>query len=167
MDKHMNKEYACIHNTPFGKFVLISDDYHLLKLCPFEHFTGQMQNSSEDTYPLRSAVKWLDAYFSGEAPSPKALPLSLKGTPFQEQCWKLLQEIPYGHTTTYKEIALKLAANSPSGKMSCQAVGQAIHKNPIAIIIPCHRVIGSNGSLIGYASGLDLKQKLLIHERAI
>ena len=163
----MNKEYTCIYHSPLGKFILISDYHHLLKLCPFEYFTGQIQSSSEDTYPLRSAVKWLDAYFSGETPTPKALPLSLKGTPFQEQCWKLLLEIPHGHTATYKEIALKLAANSHSGKMSCQAVGQAIRKNPIAIIIPCHRVIGSDGSLIGYAGGLDLKQKLLIHESAI
>lgn len=124
------------YDSPVGKLSLIAD-------------TG------EDVF---DACLWLDEYFAGKRPKwfPK---LKLQGTPFQLQVWKLLKEIPYGTTLTYKELALQL---SPT--MSAQAVGQAIGKNPCCIIIPCHRIIGKNGSLTGYAYGLKLKQELLNFE---
>ena len=92
------------------------------------------------------------------------LPLSLKGTDFQKQVWQALRDIPYGETTTYGEIAQKMAVKLNKPGMSAQAVGGAVGHNPISIIIPCHRVVGSNGSLTGYAGGIDKKMWLLRHE---
>ena len=94
------------------------------------------------------------------------LPLSLKGTDFQKQVWQALRDIPYGETTTYGEIAQKMAVKLNKPGMSAQAVGGAVGHNPISIIIPCHRVVGSNGSLTGYAGGIDKKMWLLRHEGA-
>ena len=88
-------------------------------------------------------------------------PLALQGTPFRLAVWEILQEIPYGATVTYGEIAARLAAGRDLGRMSAQAVGGAVGHNPIALIIPCHRVIGADGSLTGYAAGLDRKEWLL------
>ena len=167
MGKSMNKEYVSIYQSPIGDLVLTSSDRYLLKVCPIHIYTGKMPTTSEDSLPIRLTREWLDNYFSGRNPPTDTLPANLCGTAFQLKCWTLLQQIPYGHTVTYKDLAHHLAKESPSGKMSCQAVGQAIRKNPIAIIIPCHRVIGSNGALTGYAGGLDLKEKLLILEKAI
>lgn len=92
--------------------------------------------------------------------------LQAHGTDFQRDVWELLRQIPYGETTTYGAIARELAARTPRGRMSAQAVGGAVGRNPIAILIPCHRVIGSDGSLTGYAAGVDKKQALLKLEAA-
>ena len=105
-----------------------------------------------------SVIRWLDAYFAGK-PMPVDLPLSPAGTDFQRRVWDILLTIPYGETTTYGAIAKQLGA-----PMSAQAVGQAVGKNPLAIIIPCHRVVGANGQLTGYAWGIERKQWLLRHE---
>lgn len=104
--------------------------------------------------------KWLDIYFSREEPkfTPK---LNIKGGEFRKDVWKILLEIPYGKTLTYKAIAEKLVMSGKYKKMSAQAVGGAVGHNPISIIIPCHRVVGASGSLTGYAGGLDRKVKLL------
>ena len=104
--------------------------------------------------------KWLDIYFSREEPkfTPK---LNIKGSEFRKDVWKILLEIPYGKTLTYKAIAEKLVMSEKYKKMSAQAVGGAVGHNPISIIIPCHRVVGASGSLTGYAGGLDRKVKLL------
>lgn len=109
---------------------------------------------------LGDTKKWLDLYFSGEEPNftPK---LKLEGTEFRRDVWKILLEIPYGETLTYKEIANKLMASGKYERMSAQAVGGAVGHNPISIIIPCHRVVGTSGSLTGYAGGLARKVKLL------
>lgn len=106
------------------------------------------------------AKKWLDIYFSREEPkfTPK---LNIKGSEFRKDVWKILLEIPYGKTLTYKAIAEKLVMSGKYKKMSAQAVGGAVGHNPISIIIPCHRVVGASGSLTGYAGGLDRKVKLL------
>lgn len=113
-----------------------------------------------ETAVLQETRRWLDIYFSGEIPT--FLPrLSLKGTPFQMAVWEELLAIPYGTTTTYKEIAARVAERLGRKKMSAQAVGQAVGHNPVGIIVPCHRVIGSNGSLTGYAWGLPMKESLL------
>ncbi len=128
---------------------------------------------------------WLDRYFAGQDPNPQALPLQTEGTEFQERVWQLLREIPYGQTVTYGQLARRLEKQQegPGQKIavraakkdgpilgiadprrhlvSARAVGGAVGRNPIAIIIPCHRVVGADGSLTGYAGGLKLKQKLL------
>lgn len=108
--------------------------------------------------------QWLNRYFMGEKPEAGELTLAPSGGAFRQAVWKLLLEIPYGEVSTYGEISRKLAAGRGVEKMSAQAVGGAVGHNPISIIIPCHRVVGTNGSLTGYAGGIEKKVKLLIHE---
>ena len=106
----------------------------------------------------REAIRWLDIYFAGARPG-FLPPMSLTGTDFQKAVWQELLKIPYGETTTYGQLAQHL------GCRSAQAVGQAVRRNPIAIIIPCHRVMGADGGLVGYAYGVDRKRQLLAWER--
>jgi methylated-DNA-[protein]-cysteine S-methyltransferase len=114
---------------------------------------------------FEETVRWLDLYFRGEIP--KFTPvLNLKGTGFRKAVWKILLTIPYGQTMTYREIAERIAEETGCGRMSAQAVGGAVGHNPISLIIPCHRVIGSDGSLTGYAGGMDKKARLLQLEQA-
>ncbi|MCQ2383121.1 MAG: methylated-DNA--[protein]-cysteine S-methyltransferase [Clostridia bacterium] len=113
---------------------------------------------------LRKAKAWLDDYFAGKKPELTRLKLAPKGSEFAMAVWKVLREIPYGETTTYGEIAKKIAEQKGLKRMSAQAVGGAVGHNPISIIVPCHRVVGSNGSLTGYAGGIEIKAKLLAHE---
>lgn len=115
---------------------------------------------------LKQAATWLDRYFAGEKPSPSALPLKPEGTIFQRKVWDLLLQILYGETTSYGQLAFMLAVQEGSINMAPQAVGSAVGHNPISIIIPCHRVIGADGSLTGYAGGLERKQWLLDFEGA-
>jgi len=115
-------------------------------------------NQNEIILQVRS---WLDMYFNRENPSIKQLDIELIGTEFQKMVWKILQTIPYGTVITYKDIALEIAKQKGIKSMSSQAVGSAVGRNPISIIIPCHRVLGSNKSLTGYAGGIDKKIKLL------
>ena len=160
----MNKLYYALYHSPIGQLILVSDDNHLLRLYP-KHLTEDVFSlSTEEPSPISLTQAWLDAYFNGDKPPIDSLPIKTIGTAFQEKCWRLLLQIPYGSVTTYKDIANQLQKDSPSGKMSCQAVGQAIRKNPITIIIPCHRVIGSDDSLTGYSGGLTIKKELLHHE---
>lgn len=112
-----------------------------------------------------AAREWLDRYFHGEKPCPDELPLAPEGSTFRQEVWRLLCEIPYGEITTYGKLAAKAAKNLGREKMSAQAIGGAVGHNPISVIIPCHRVIGADGSLTGYAGGIELKKQLLIHER--
>lgn len=154
-------EYA----SPLGRILLVSDGDALTGLwlesqhCPI---TEMMQ---KDDLPLFTPVRdWLDSYFRGEAPSIDALPLSPAGTEFQLRVWEILRRIPYGDTVTYGDIAKEMAQILGKEKMSAQAVGGAVGRNPISIIIPCHRVVGANGKLTGYAGGLDKKTWLLRHE---
>lgn len=118
-----------------------------------------------DEYPhiVKETRQWLDSYFSGNIPT-NIPPIKLEGTTFQKHVWNILLSIPYGKTTTYKDIATEVASTMNKESMSAQAVGQAVGHNPIGIIIPCHRVIGSDGSLTGYAWGTDKKKWLLQHE---
>lgn len=115
---------------------------------------------------FKDAKNWLDRYFAKQKPDIKELPLAPIGNEFRQAVWKILCEIPYGEVTTYGEIAKKIAKIMNKSAMSAQAVGGAVGKNPVSIIIPCHRVVGTNGSLTGYAGGIDIKVKLLEHEGA-
>ena len=108
--------------------------------------------------------QWLDRYFNGERPDINELPMNLIGSEFRKSVWEILKQIPYGEVTTYGNIAKEMAKKLKKEKMSAQAIGGAVGHNPISIIIPCHRVVGADGSLTGYAGGLDKKIKLLMHE---
>ena len=157
-----------IIQTPLGEIRLRSDGESLTGLW----FVGQV-NDAEDNYdceikddlPIFGQVEsWLESYFSGEE-IPITIPLQPKGTIFQERVWKILQEISYGETMTYGEIAQRIAKEKGVATYSAQAVGQAVGKNPISILIPCHRVLGKNGTLTGYAGGVHRKEQLLKLER--
>ena len=135
---------------------LVSDGHALTGL----DFAKNQETATEEDAPIFAETRrWLDLYFSGKKPD-FIPPLKPQGTPFQQKVWRELLKIPYGETTTYGEIARRVDCHS------AQAIGQAVHRNPIAIIIPCHRVIGADGSLTGYASGIDIKQRLLQLEKA-
>lgn len=109
---------------------------------------------------LAQTRRWLDEYFSGRTPgfTPQ---LRLQGTPFRRAVWEILLTIPYGRTVTYGEMASRLALQRGERHMSAQAVGGAVGHNPVSLIVPCHRVTGSDGSLVGYAGGVDRKARLL------
>lgn len=125
------------------------------------------ENTQEKTLPIfQKVTQWLDKYFSGENPEIN-FKLAQNGTNFQMTVWEILKSIPYGKTTTYGDISNLIATQKGIKKMSAQAVGGAIGKNPIAIIIPCHRVLGKNGELTGYAGGVLKKQKLLEIEKIL
>lgn len=122
-------------------------------------FSDRPSDRMEETTPLLlKTIKQLEEYFGGQRRK-FDLPLNPQGTEFQKKVWSALEEIPYGETRSYKEIAVRVG--NPA---ACRAVGMANNRNPIAIIIPCHRVIGSNGDLTGYAGGLDIKRRLLAIE---
>ena len=154
--------------TPLGEVRLRSDGKSLTGLW----FVGQVNDAKEhsdieikDDLPIFGQVEtWLESYFFGKQ-TPITFPLQPKGTIFQERVWKILQEIPYGETMTYGEIAQRIAKEKGVATYSAQAVGQAVGKNPISILIPCHRVLGKNGALTGYAGGVHRKEQLLRIER--
>ena len=165
----------CHYNSPLGGITLACDEERLTGLW----FDGQkyfgsgilkddpMPEKAETKKPpvLEQTVKWLDLYFSGQEPD-FTPPLHLIGSEFRLAVWKILLEIPYGQTTTYKELAGRIAEQRGIKSMSAQAVGGAVGHNPISIIVPCHRVLGTDGSLTGYAGGIDKKISLLTLEKA-
>ena len=129
-----------------------------------KYYQGTLKEAliEKDAVPLFDiAKKWLDRYFSGQKPDAAELPLAPQGNAFRQGVWEILCTIPYGEVTTYGSIAKKMAVKLQKERMSSQAVGGAVGHNPISIIIPCHRVIGVNGSLTGYAGGIETKIKLL------
>ena len=151
--------YYTLYCSPVGVLHLTSDGTALTGLW----MEAQNPGLSAALYPgdlsiFNSAKCWLDDYFAG-TPREVDFPLSPAGTAFQRRVWELLLTISYGQTTTYGAIAKQLGEN-----MSAQAVGQAVGRNPISIIIPCHRVVGAKGQLIGYAGGPEAKKWLLRHE---
>lgn len=153
------------YSSPLGDMLLASKDDKLIGVW-FEGQKYYLANIKEDISQkedetLISTVNWLDDYFKGNKPAANELNLAPAGSDFRLKVWKILCEIPYGKTITYGEIAERI---SKSNKMSAQAVGGAVAHNPISIIIPCHRVVGANGKLTGYAGGIDRKRFLLNHE---
>lgn len=148
--------YFCKYQFENISLYLVATETHLINI----QFTQPQKALLQTTELLSMATIQLDEYFQGKR-TVFSLPFKLTGTPFQLAVWKELQNIPYGKTTSYKEIAQKI--NKPK---AYRAVGMANNKNPLPIIIPCHRVIGSNGKLIGYAGGLKLKNYLLELEQS-
>lgn len=148
--------YTCKYQFENISLYLVATETHLINI----QFTQPQKALLQTTELLSMATIQLDEYFQGKRTT-FSLPFKLTGTPFQLTVWKELQNIPYGQTTSYKEIAQKI--NKPK---AYRAVGMANNKNPLPIIIPCHRVIGSNGKLIGYAGGLKLKNYLLELEKS-
>lgn len=160
-------QYTSHYQSPIGDILLASDEIGLtgLWLEGQKYFARHLDKAHEEKEapPLEIAKQWLDIYFSGKEPD-FAVPLHFTGTDFQNEVWEILSAIPYGQLTTYGEIARQLAVKRGLTHMSAQAVGGAVGHNEISIIVPCHRVVGSNGSLTGYAGGMDKKRALLTLE---
>ncbi|MDR2925872.1 MAG: methylated-DNA--[protein]-cysteine S-methyltransferase [Azoarcus sp.] len=157
--------------SPIGTCTLACDGKNIvgLWLAEQKYFGAGMpeEMTERNDIPIfNAAKKWLDRYFSGKMPAISELPLAPIGSAFRQSVWNILREIPYGKFMTYGGIAKKIAAAAGRENMSSQAVGGAVGHNPISIIIPCHRVIGSNGNLTGYAGGIKAKIKLLELENA-
>lgn len=161
-------QYISHYPSPLGNILLAADEIGLTGLW----FEGQKyfayhldKEHQEKELPVFTEAKhWLDVYFSGTEPN-FTVPLHFIGTDFQKEVWNILCSIPYGKTMTYGEIAQQIASNRGLKHMSAQAVGGAVGHNAISIIVPCHRVIGSDGDLTGYAGGINRKQKLLELEK--
>lgn len=156
------------YDSPLGKVFLASDGEALTGLW-FEgrrHFTLLPEKRGEETIlpVLEETCRWLDTYFNGQVPDFTPA-LRLQGSPFRRAVWQLLLEIPYGQTVSYGRLAARVARILGCGRMSAQAVGGAVGHNPVSLIVPCHRVIGTDGSLVGYAGGLELKARLLSLEQ--
>ena len=158
--------YSTTYPSPVGMLTLACDGDSLVGVW----MDGQKYHGGtipeamvpKDDIPVFTAAKrWLDRYFMRERPSISELPLAPIGNEFRQGVWTILREIPYGEVTTYGAIAKKMAEKMGRASMSSQAVGGAIGHNPISIIIPCHRVVGSNGSLTGYSAGVRTKLQLL------
>ena len=183
--------YRRNYGSPLGEMTMVSDGKGLTALTfwgqkydvakAFEDMEGfletgggegeTVQKTGAAAEVLRGAStvfdrtkEWLDIYFSGHDPDFMP-PLSPKGTSFQEEVWEILKRIPYGEVTSYGEIARQIAQKRGLARMSAQAVGGAVGRNPIAVIVPCHRVVGWDGKLTGYAGGLDKKEALLKLEK--
>ena len=162
-------QYTSYYSSPLGNILLAADEIGLTGLW----FEGQKyfalrldkEHEERENPMLNTAKRWLDEYFAGKEPD-FSVPLHLTGTDFQKDVWEILGTIPYGHTMTYGEIAKCMAAKKGVSHMSAQAVGGAVGHNPVSVIVPCHRVVGANGSLTGYAGGIDKKEKLLALEKA-
>lgn len=162
--------YSCFVETPLGKALVSANDNAITGFW----FVGQKyypKNTEawvqDSDYPVFKLLRvWLTRYFAAENPT-LDFKLAPQGTPFQQAVWKILLAIPQGQLSSYGEIARQLANQMNRESMSAQAVGGAVGHNPISLIIPCHRVVGGNGSLTGYAGGIDKKQALLRLEKAL
>ena len=156
-------EYYTVYSSPLGELTLASDGESLTGLWMEgqRYFgAGEVFRATRDALPVFAAAKtWLDAYFSAQ-PLPDLPPLAPEGTDFRRRVWQQLLAVPYGKTVTYGELAAMV------GCASARAVGAAVGRNPILLMIPCHRVVGVNGKLTGYAGGLARKQWLLAHEES-
>lgn len=163
-------EYKCYYASRLGKIILSANENKLTGLW-FEN--SRYRNKLDrldlifnaDLEVFEKTKNWLDRYFNGQKPNADEIPIELCGSAFSLQVWELLKDIPYGETVTYGDIAKKIAKQNGVRKMSAQAVGNAVGCNPISIIIPCHRVLGANGNLTGYAGGVDKKIELLKIEK--
>ncbi len=157
-------------SSPIGNLIITSDGSYLTGLYIegqkyfLEEINHFLEKSNLDIF--NETKLWLKNYFNGKKPNPKSLKIKIEGTNFRKIVWTTLLEIPYGKTISYQDLGKIVAKKLGKKKMSAQAIGGAVGHNPISIIIPCHRVIGTNGSLTGYAGGLEKKKYLLQLEKA-
>lgn len=169
-------QYAREYLSPLGKMLIASDEESLVWVCFFGQkcFPKGLGTEQSAECPkaasdiLDCTCRWLDEYFAGRLPSfmpPVSLSRLAGATPFRMAVWQILLNIPYGKTMTYGEAAAAVRSNMGKARMAAQAVGQAVACNPVSIIIPCHRVVGAGGALVGYGGGLERKEKLLKMER--
>lgn len=160
--------YTNRYESPLGAITMASDGENLTGLWfdGQKYFAAGLHSRQEEReLPVFQQTKrWLDVYFQGKDPG-FFPPISLNGSAFRREVWEMLRQIPYGQVTTYGEIARKIAQKHGTAAMSAQAVGGAMGHNPVSIMIPCHRVVGTNGSLTGYAGGIEKKIKLLALEK--
>lgn len=156
--------YKKRYYAPLGEMIMVSDGTALTGLVfdRQKYYESEVpEDSIEKSLPIfDETAMWLDIYFSGREPDFTPA-LSLKGSEFRKEVWEILMGIPYGEVTTYGEIAKQIAKRRRIKRMSAQAVGGAVGHNPVSIIVPCHRVVGTNGNLTGYAGGLEKKVELL------
>ena len=157
--------YYKIYHSPIGKLYLVSDGVHLIG-CYLEnqkYFPNKLDDWEEnDNFEIFiNSIDWLTKYFNGENPNIDNINIKLKGTDFRLLVWEILRKIPYGKTTTYKDIADEIVKIKDLDNMSAQAVGNAVAHNPLLIFIPCHRVVAKNKSLVGFAAGIENKKILL------
>ena len=171
MDAAMEQKpyYRTTIESPIGKITLGSDGESLVGLWTDgqRHFGDTVPNEMflNDNLDVFTITKeWLNRYFDGRKPQISELPLAPIGGVFRQTVWKMLTEIPYGEVITYGDLAQKIAKQRGIERMSAQAVGGAVGRNPISIIIPCHRVVGANGNLTGFSGGIQMKLQLLQHE---
>ena len=159
--------YKSIYQSPIGELIIASDDSFLIAILfnDDEKFFNNLNDEIiyEDNKIIKDTKKWLDSYFNKKKPKVN-IPIKFYGSLFQKEVWELLCKIPYGKLVSYGDIAKMIAKKRGIKKMAAQAIGGAVGKNPISIIVPCHRVIGNNGALVGYGGGLDKKNYLLNHE---
>ena len=158
--------YKTYYDSPVGKLFIASDGENIIGLCieGQKYYLDKIEKEGilkNDLSIFNKTKKWLDRYFKQEKPEISELSLMPEGNAFRQCVWEFLCEIPYGETITYGDLAKKVAEKLKKPSISAQAVGNAVGHNPISIIIPCHRVVGKNGSLTGYAGGIDKKIKLL------
>lgn len=161
--------YYYIYNSPVGKLTIASNEENVVGLWLdgqkyYMEVLEDKEYQEKETEVIKLAEKWLDKYFNNEKPEIDELPIEFIGSDFRKQIWKILSKIPYGKVITYGDIAKQIAKRKGIRTMSAQAVGGAIAHNPISVIIPCHRVVGANGSLTGYSGGVKVKIKLLEFE---
>jgi len=155
--------------SPIGNITIASNEENVVGLWleGQKYYMDILENKdhqNRESDVIKLAKKWIDKYFNGEKPRNSELPIEFIGSDFRKQIWSILFEIPYGTVITYGDIAKQMAKHKGIKTMSAQAIGGAVSHNPISIIIPCHRVIGANGSLVGYSGGIDVKAKLLEFE---
>jgi len=160
----------CRYASPLGELLLAAQAGNItgLWLPEQKYYASTLApDAAEDPSDaaLRAVVRWLDRYFAGEKPAAAGLPLAPAGSPFRQKVWRALTEIPYGTVVTYGALAAELSRREGRA-VSARAVGGAVGHNPISILIPCHRVVGADGSLTGYAGGLGKKRWLLDWEGA-
>lgn len=161
--------YTTTYKSPIGNLLIATKDNELIGLWIENqkyYLSGFKEEMSEreDVEVLTKAKSWLDRYFNKEKPDINELDINLIGSEFRKSVWKILKTIPYGKVVTYNDIAKKIAEQKGISKMSAQAIGGAVGHNPISIIVPCHRVVGTNESLTGYAGGIGKKIQLLEFE---
>jgi methylated-DNA-[protein]-cysteine S-methyltransferase len=161
--------YTTSFVSPIGKLLLAEKNGALVGLWieGQKYFLGIYSGApmqDMETPLLTKTKRWLEAYFSGQKPHPHVLPLAPEGSPFRQAVWKILCMLPYGKVTTYGEVAHMLEMHLGVETVPARAVGGAVGHNPISIVIPCHRVIGKSGKLVGYAGGVENKRKLLTLE---